>query len=116
MNLNDRQLSLIGFSQSAMVAIHTSLTRMQPCALVIAYSCRFITLPEIAIDIKSKPNIFIIHGDADDVVPFSYLDSSLETLRKNGINTEAHAIHSLSHIINDEGMKLGVEFIKRHST
>jgi phospholipase/carboxylesterase len=116
MNLNDRQLSLIGFSQGAMVAIHTSLTRMQPCASVIAYSGRFISPPEIAIDIKSKPNICIVHGDADDVVPFSYLDLSVKTLRKNGINAEAHAIHSLSHIINDEGIKLGVEFIKRHST
>ncbi len=114
MNLDDTQLSLIGFSQGAMAAIHTSLTRTQPCASVIAYSGRFIAPHKVAMDIKSKPNIYVIHGDADDVVPFSCLDLSVKALRENGINAEAHAIHSLGHIINDEGIKLGVEFIKRN--
>ncbi|OEY87158.1 phospholipase [Wolbachia pipientis] len=114
MGLNDTQLSLIGFSQGAMLAIHASLTRVQPCSSVVAYSGRFIAPSQVTMDIKSTPEMCIIHGDADDVVPFSCFDLSVQTLKKHGVNIEAHAIHALGHIINDDGIKLGVEFIKRN--
>ncbi|MDD9336726.1 MAG: dienelactone hydrolase family protein, partial [Wolbachia sp.] len=114
LNLNDTQLSLVGFSQGAMLAIHTTLTRMQTCASVVAYSGRFLLPAKVVPEIKSKSNICLIHGDADDVVPFSSLDLAVRALRENGINAEGHPIHSLGHIINDEGIKLGVEFIKKN--
>ncbi|VVC39137.1 Phospholipase/carboxylesterase/thioesterase, Alpha/Beta hydrolase fold [Cinara cedri] len=114
LNLKDAQLSLVGFSQGAMLAIHTSLTRIQPCASVVAYSGRFIAPTLVASEIKSKPAICIIHGDADDVVPFLSLDLAVKALRENGINALGHTIHSLGHMINDEGIKLGVDFIRRN--
>ncbi|MDN5247906.1 MAG: dienelactone hydrolase family protein [Wolbachia endosymbiont of Tyrophagus putrescentiae] len=114
LNFKDSQLSLIGFSQGAMLAIHTSLTRTQPCASVVAYSGRFIAPSRVAPEIKSKPNICVIHGDADDVVPFSSLDLAVRALKDNGVKAEGHPIHSLGHIINDEGIRLGVEFIKKN--
>jgi len=114
LNLKDTQLSLVGFSQGAMLAIHTSLTRIQPCASVVVYSGRFIAPSLVASEIKSKPAICVIHGDADDVVPFSSLDLAVKALKENGINAAGHPIHSLGHMINDEGIKLGVEFIRRN--
>jgi phospholipase/carboxylesterase len=114
LSLNDAQLSLIGFSQGAMLAIHTALTRSQSCASVVAYSGRFLSPSKVALEIKSKPNMCIIHGDADDVVPFSSLDLAVKALKENGINVEGHPIHALGHIINEEGIRLGVEFIKKN--
>ncbi|WP_341808854.1 alpha/beta hydrolase [Wolbachia endosymbiont (group E) of Neria commutata] len=115
MNLSDAQLSLVGFSQGAMLAIHTALTRMQPCASVVGYSGRFLSPSKVASEIKSKPNMCLIHGDADDVVPFSSLGLAVKALKENGVNVEGHAIHSLEHMINDKGIKLGIEFIKKNS-
>ncbi|MDE5056839.1 dienelactone hydrolase family protein [Wolbachia endosymbiont of Drosophila bicornuta] len=114
LNLKDTQLSLVGFSQGAMLAIHTALTRSQSCASVVAYSGRFLLPSKTAPEIKSKPNICVIHGDADDVVPFSSLDLAVKALKENGVNVEGHPIHGLGHIINEEGIKLGVEFIKKN--
>ncbi|MDG7053573.1 MAG: prolyl oligopeptidase family serine peptidase [Wolbachia endosymbiont of Alcedoecus sp.] len=114
LSLNDAQLSLIGFSQGAMLAIHTALTSSQSCASVVAYSGRFLSPSKVAPEIKSKPNMCIIHGDADDVVPFSSLDLAVKALKENGINVEWHPIHALGHIINEEGIRLGVEFIKKN--
>ncbi|MGL9732523.1 MAG: alpha/beta hydrolase [Wolbachia sp.] len=113
-NLNDAQLSLIGFSQGAMLAIHIALTRSQSCASVVAYSGRFLSFSKVTPEIKSKPNMCIIHGDADDVVPFSSLDLSVKALKENGINVNGYPIHALGHIINEEGIRLGVEFIKKY--
>lgn len=114
LNLQDDQLALVGFSQGAMLAIHASLTRMRSCASVVAYSGRFIAPSKIAPEIKSKPNVCVIHGEVDDVVPFSSLALAIQALEENGINVEGHSIHSLGHVINDEGIKLGVQFIKRN--
>ncbi|CCF78433.1 esterase [Wolbachia endosymbiont of Onchocerca ochengi] len=112
--LKDTQLSLVGFSQGAMLAIHTALTRTQSCASVVVYSGRFLSPSKVAPNIKSKPNMCLIHGDADDIVPFSSLDLTVKALKKNGINVEGYPIHGLGHIINEEGIKLGVEFIKKN--
>jgi phospholipase/carboxylesterase len=114
LNLKDTQLSLVGFSQGAMLAIHTALTRLQSCASVVAYSGRFLSPSRVASEMKSKPSMFVIHGDADDVVPFSSLDLAVRALKENGVNVEGYPIYSLGHVINDEGIKLGVEFIKKN--
>lgn len=114
LDLKDSQLSLVGFSQGAMLAIHTALTRVKPCSSVVAYSGRFLSPARVAPEIKSKPNICVIHGDADDVVPFSSLDSAVKALKENGVNVEGHPIRGLGHIINEDGIRLGVEFIKNN--
>ncbi|QKX02332.1 alpha/beta hydrolase [Wolbachia endosymbiont of Dirofilaria (Dirofilaria) immitis] len=112
--LKDIQLSLVGFSQGAMLAIHTALARPQSCASVVVYSGRFLLPSKVIPKIKSKPNVCVIHGDADDIVPFSSLNLMVEALKKSGVNVEGYPIHALGHIINEEGIKLGVEFIKKN--
>lgn len=113
-NLKDTHLSLVGFSQGAMLAINVALTRSKSCASVVAYSGRFLSPSKTAPEIKSKPSICVIHGDADDVVPFSSLGLAVKALKENGVNVEGYPINGLGHIINDEGIKLGVEFIKKN--
>ena len=99
LNLKDTQLSLVGFSQGAMLAIHVALTRLQSCASVVAYSGRFLSPSKIAPEIKSKPSICVIHGDADDVVPFSSLDLAVKALKENGVNAQGYPIHGLAILL-----------------
>ncbi|AAW71134.1 Predicted esterase [Wolbachia endosymbiont strain TRS of Brugia malayi] len=113
-SLKDTQLSLVGFSQGAMLAIHTALTRPQCCASVVAYSGKFLSPSRVAPKIKSRPNVCVIHGDADNVVPFSFFDLTVKALKENGVNVEGYPIRTLGHLINKEGIKLGVEFIKKN--
>ncbi|QKX01973.1 phospholipase [Wolbachia endosymbiont of Cruorifilaria tuberocauda] len=113
-SLKDAQLSLVGFSQGAMLAINTALTRSQSCASVVMYSGRFLSPLKVAPKIKSKPNVCVIHGDADNVVPFSSLGLAVKALEENDVSVEGYPMHGLGHIINEEGIKLGVEFIKRN--
>ncbi|UWI83284.1 alpha/beta hydrolase [Wolbachia endosymbiont of Howardula sp.] len=113
-HLKDTQLSLVGFSQGAMLAIYLGLTRPQACSSVVAYSGRLILSEQVVQEIKSKPNICMIHGDNDQVVPFKYLKLAVDTLKKHDIKITEHPILQLDHMINEQGIKFGIEFIKQH--
>lgn len=114
-NLTAQNLFLIGFSQGAMMSIYQSLTKDQKMAGVIAYSGRVILPEDIKLDeqIKSKPEICLIHGRQDDVVRFDNFIQGKEKLEKLQIPHEAHEINNLAHSIDLRGVEIGRNFIKK---
>lgn len=111
---SEKQLSLVGFSQGAMMALHTSLRRSNPCSSVVAYSGRLVAPSKLPRELKSKPNICIIHSRDDAVVPFTAFEAAVEALTNNNIEIESHSLDGIGHTIDDKGVKLGAEFIKKH--
>ncbi len=111
---SDKQLSLVGFSQGAMLALYTSLRRLYPCSSVVAYSGRLIAPSKLSEELCSKPNICIVHGIDDEVVPFTAFEVATETLTNSGVDVEGHPLSGIGHSISDKGITLGAEFIKRH--
>ena len=55
----------------------------------------------------------LIHGDADAVVPFSYMEEAHEALQENDVDVAAHARPGLGHGIDPEGIELGQQFLSR---
>ena len=41
------------------------------------------------------------------------METAAEALRENGVVTEAHIRPNLGHGIDEEGIKLGLDFVKR---
>ncbi|UTO55156.1 dienelactone hydrolase family protein [Neoehrlichia mikurensis] len=111
LGLSDKRLSLVGFSQGAMLAMHIALCR-KLCSAVVSYSGAILCPNLLKCEIISKPNMCIIHGNEDYVVPFTYFNHCMTFLNDNGITAEYHEIKGLDHSINAEGIKIGADFIK----
>ena len=112
-NLEAKDLLLIGFSQGTMISLHAAPRRLQPIAGIIGYSGRM-EAPELLKDeICSKPPVILIHGDSDELLAVSEMETAAEALRENGVVTEAHIRPNLGHGIDEEGIKLGLDFVKR---
>lgn len=109
--LTESSVALVGFSQGAMMAISTALSRERACAGVIGYSGGFVgshTLP-----IRSVCPTLLIHGTHDGVIPFRAMHESADTLKLNHIPVETLACENIGHGISDEGLSAGLTFLQQ---
>lgn len=106
LGLADDRLALVGFSQGTMTALHTALRRPKPCAVVVGFSGALLKPEVLGEEIKSRPHVLLVHGDADDVVPFQALGQAIEALELNGVPVEAYRRPGLGHGIDQEGLQL----------
>ena len=107
------RLALVGFSQGTMMALHVGLRRAAAVAGILGYSGMVVGPDELPAEIKSRPPVMLIHGDADPVVPFSSLGLAVEALRAAGVDVTSHVCPGLGHGIDDAGLRLGQEFLGR---
>ena len=63
--------------------------------------------------IKSKPDILLMHGDKDEVVPVSFLLEAIELFNKINYKIQTKIFKNCEHRIPQEGSSLGLEFIKK---
>ncbi len=110
--LDDRQLALVGFSQGAMLALYVALRRPAACAAVVGYSGMLIGGATLAAELKSKPPVLLVHGDADPLVPFESLAQAVGALGALGVAVRWHAARGVGHGIDPEGLSLGGDFLR----
>jgi phospholipase/carboxylesterase len=111
--LDPSRLALVGFSQGAMMALHVALRRPQPVAAVVGYSGALIAPERLAAEITARPPVLLVHGDADQVVPYSALAAAREALEAAGVPVTAETRPGLAHGIDDAGLALGGRFLQR---
>jgi phospholipase/carboxylesterase len=109
-------LALVGFSQGTMMALHCGLRREKAPAAIVGYSGLLVLEPgkgreRLKAEVRSKPPILLIHGEADDLIPASALFESAEALAEAEIPCEWHLSPRLGHGIDAEGLRQGGEFI-----
>lgn len=104
-------LALVGFSQGAMMALHTALRRPDPVAGIVGFSGMLIEPERMAREIASRPPVLLIHGDADPVVPFAALEASTRALDDLGVPAESLARPGLAHAIDETGLRAAVGFL-----
>jgi phospholipase/carboxylesterase len=111
--LSAENLFLVGFSQGAMMALYQGFIQNKNPAGVISFSGKLI-LPEMVNQkTLSKPEICLIHGESDSVVPFSSLAEAGLLLKENNISFEEHPIPNLDHSIDINAIRLAQNFIKK---
>ena len=108
-NLEKEDFFLVGFSQGSMLSLYTSIRRK--CKGIIGYSGAFLDT-ELPQDII-KNDILLIHGELDSVVPVARMEYSKNRLKELSNTLESKTYKNLDHSINEEGLKLGSEFIKK---
>lgn len=112
-NLEDKNLILGGFSQGAMLSLYTGLRRENTPFAVLSFSGMVPdTMETLKKEIKSKPNILLIHGTADKTVPYNSLEKAEYLLREFDVPFEAYSVQDMGHTINDEALEDAREFIK----
>ena len=111
--LAEADLALIGFSQGTMMSLFVAPRRAKPVAGVIGYSGRLESPELVAKEMRSKPPILLVHGDRDDRLPVELLDRATETLLAAGVSVEHHVRPGLGHSIDEEGIRLGRDFLTR---
>jgi phospholipase/carboxylesterase len=110
--LSDADLALAGFSQGAMMSLHVALRRPRPVAAVVAFSGALIGPETLAAEIRSRPPVLLVHGDADPVVPFASMGMAEQALRAAGVKVTAERRPNLPHGIDERGMHLAEQFLK----
>ena len=111
--LAEDRLALVGFSQGTMMSLHVGLRRASAIAGILGYSGMLVGPERLAREIKSRPPVMLVHGDADPVVPFSSLALAVGELEANGVDVGSHVCPGLGHGIDDAGLKIGLDFLGR---
>ena len=110
--LGDERLALIGFSQGTMMALHVALRRPRPCAQVVGFSGHLIGAEVLAEEIKSRPPVLLIHGDADEIVPVQALPAAVAALEASQVPVTAEVRPGLGHGIDPHGVALAVQALE----
>ena len=111
--LDDNRLALVGFSQGTMMSLHVGLRRQKPVAGILGYSGRLIGTEELKEEIRSRPPVLLLHGTADEIVPFQSLALAESALKGLGVAVETLSRPGLGHSIDEVGLTRGGEFLRR---
>ena len=113
-NLLANQIIIGGFSQGSMISLQTGIKRKDKINSILGYSGKIINLEHLSKNIVSRPNIFLMHGDIDQVVPVDGLLEAKNFFNKNNYEIETKIFKNCEHRIPMEGSSLGLQFIKKH--
>lgn len=113
-SLKDENLLLGGFSQGAMMSLYTGLRRdSEPLGILSFSGMMPDTIEILKKELKSRPEVFLIHGTDDRTVPFNSLEKAENLLREFDVPYESHSVQGMGHSINDEALYYAGEFIKK---
>jgi phospholipase/carboxylesterase len=110
--LTDADTALVGFSQGTMMSLHVGLRRPHPVAGILGYSGRLIGAEILKDEIRARPPILLVHGDADPIVPYESLALAKTALAAAGVPVETVTRPRLQHGIDEDGLKHGARFLR----
>jgi phospholipase/carboxylesterase len=114
--LSEAELALVGFSQGTMMSLYCGLRRAKPVAAIIGFSGALIGAESLAQEIRSRPPVLLVHGDADEVVPPQALPAAAAALAAVGVRVETLTCPGLGHGIDEAGLRRGGEFLRHAFT
>ena len=107
------RLALVGFSQGTMMSLFTGPRRAERIAGTVGYSGRLVGAEALAAELKSRPPVTLVHGDADEILPVSSLPEAVKGLEAAGIEVASTVRPRLGHSIDETGLRIGLEFLRR---
>ena len=113
-NLLANQIVIGGFSQGCMISLQTGIKRKDTINSIVGYSGRIIDTEHLGKNIASQPNVILMHGDIDQIVPVNSLLEAKDFFNKNNYKIESKIFKNCEHRIPTEGSSLGLQFIKKH--
>jgi len=112
-SLDDSRLALVGFSQGTMMALHVGPRRSGPIAGIVGYSGLLPGPEHLKAEMKHRPPVLLVHGEADPLIPAMATFAAERVLGGAGFQVEWHIRPGLEHGIDEDGLRLGAEFLRR---
>lgn len=113
LELEDKDLVLLGFSQGTMMSLYAAPRRKHAIAGVIGYSGALLGEADLSGPTIQKMPVVLIHGEDDQVVTFDRHEHAKSALKTHGFDIDTLTIPGLPHSIDDAGIKTGAAFLKR---
>ena len=113
LGLEEKDLTLIGFSQGTMLSLHVSLRREKPMAGVLGFSGALMGEKLLESELKSMPELCLVHGEQDEVVPYEAFQQAMKALQTRGLMVNGYSREDLGHGIDPAGMQIGCAFLRR---
>ena len=112
--LSFNNIALVGFSQGCMISLQTALKRKDKVNSLIGYSGKIINKNHLSKNIISRPEIYLMHGENDQVVTISHMLEAKEFFKKQKYNISTKIFKNCEHRIPTEGLSIGLEFLKKN--
>ena len=112
--LDASRLALVGFSQGTMMSLHIG-PRLDPGpAAIVGFSGMLLGPDRLAAGRRSTPPVLLIHGEADQVVPFQAMAAAVAGLAAAGIAADSLRRPGLGHGIDGPGLAAAAQFLAKH--
>ena len=110
-NLTNDKICLSGFSQGCMMSLNVGLISEEKFSCIVGFSGKIINQNNLKVRIKNSTDILLIHGDADQVVPSTYLLEAKDFLIRNSIEVQTLLIKNCDHNIPMEASSTALNYI-----
>ena len=110
-NLTNDKICLAGFSQGCMLSLNVGLISEEKFSCIVGFSGKIIDQNNLKGRIKNFSDVLLIHGDADQVVPSTYLLEAKDFLIRNGMNVQTLLIKNCDHNIPMEASSTALNYI-----
>ena len=111
--LTEANLVLVGFSQGTMMSLFAAPRREKAIAGIVGYSGRMESPDKLVNEIRAKPPVVMVHGDSDELLAVSDMETAAAALKDCGVEIETHVRPGLGHGIDEDGIRVGLEFVRR---
>ncbi|MBT8459356.1 MAG: prolyl oligopeptidase family serine peptidase [Boseongicola sp.] len=110
--LSPDRLMLFGFSQGTMMSLHVAPRRADPVAGIVGFSGRLMIPDALPHEALTRPPVLLVHGDADDVVPFEEMQAAANALQEAEFDVYGHVMQGTGHGIAPDGLSVALTFMK----
>lgn len=100
---------LVGFSQGSIMALDALATGRYPLAGVVAFSGRLAVDEALTASVQTP--VLLIHGHADEVIPWRESESAAQRLKAAGVPVELQLEPKTTHTISAQGAMRAATFI-----
>ena len=112
--IKKKKICLSGFSQGCMMALNIGLKSEQKFNCIVGFSGKIINRKNLINLIKSRPPIFLFHGDKDNIVPLTYLLEAKEFFSEINYKIYTKILKNCEHYIPIEASSLALNYIKKN--
>lgn len=112
-SIENNKIILGGFSQGCMMSLQVGIKRKKKLNSILGYSGSIIDIEDVEKSIYSRPDIYLFHGDEDNIVKKEQHTMTENFLKQKGFKVSSKIFKKCSHNIPTYGMKLGLAIIKQ---
>lgn len=112
-HISNQNTFVMGFSQGAMLAIFTGLTRRHKLGGVFPFAGIVCGKDALEQEIYSRPDVYLFHGTSDLAVQYKTLAFTKKWLEAHDINWEAVEYEGIEHRLIEDEMEDAAKIINR---